>query len=246
MTTPSRPQRYTDLIQQIDGQRRAPVVPGSWVAVAPEDLSAGSGISLAKVVRGPNYTHAEGVAIQALWFLHDGREIPELRLTAVDLAELIDHAADVLRWLRNGVHPDRLAAEMLRAHRAAALARRALGDQPRHESAVELDPADIHKLRKLLQLSGVISELEIAWREMVRSRLPNLVRSLYLAGALEISRRAGRDLVFGSIPVERPGEWMPNTEGRPHPMIAVASPADLAAIGWFGETVKAAAVTRTP
>lgn len=71
--------------------------------VAAEDLAGGAGISLAKVVGGPEYVHADGVAIQAVWSLHDGREIPQLRLTAVEISELLESATDALRWLRNGV-----------------------------------------------------------------------------------------------------------------------------------------------
>lgn len=226
MTTTQRPQRYTDLVQQLDGQRRAPVVPGSWVVVAAEDLAGGAGISLAKVVGGPSYTHAEGVAIQAVWLLHDGREIPQLRLTAVELSELLDSATDTLRWLRNGVHPDRIMAEILRAHRSAALARRTLDETVRHPAtAVEagrriwLEEDDLARLRALVSVSRAIAELDDAWREMVRSRLPNLVRSLYLAGALEISRRSGGSFVG----------WEPGL-GEPHPAFARLAPADLAAM----------------
>jgi hypothetical protein len=158
-----------------------------------EELTGYAGISLAKVVDGPNYTHVDGHCVQAVWRLHDGREIPQLRLTAVGISELLESATDALRWLRNGVHPDRILPEMLRAHRAGSLARRTL-EADGDPGISRLSEDDRCALRAMVSVSGAISELEISWREMVRSRLPNLVRSLYLAGALEISRRAGRDL----------------------------------------------------
>lgn len=238
-----RPRHYADLVQQIDGKRRDPVVPGSWVVVPDGELASSPGISLALVVSGPSYQHADGVAIQAVWRLHDGRDVPQLRLTAVNLAELLESATDVLRWLRNGVHPARIQSEMVRAHRAASLAWRTYqvafgfeaspGGADAARNAVQLDAEDLHVLRSMVSTSAVIADLESAWYEMLRSRLPNLVRSLYWAGALEISRRS-----FEISPVAPPeifpylGEWKPNTAGVPHPEIAAAAPADLAAIGW--------------
>ncbi len=234
-STTARPRRYADLIHELDEKRRDPVIPGSWVVVAAEeDLAGGFGISLAKAVEGPSYTHVDGHCVQAVWRLHDGREIPQLRLTAVEISELLESATDALRWLRNGVHPDRILPEMLRAHRAGSLARRALeadGDPGRDPGIAWLTEDDRCALRAMVSISGAIAELEIAWREMVRSRLPNLVRSLWLAGALEISRRAGGDLT-GGTPGISPAAWQPNTEGMPHPVIAGLSAADLVAIGW--------------
>lgn len=232
-STAARPRRYADLVQQIDGKRRDPVVPGSWVVVPEGELASSPGISLALVVSGPSYQHADGVAIQAVWRLHDGREVPQLRLTAVDMAELLESATDALRWLRNGVHPDRILPEMLRAHRAGSLARRALGQggdlmrdpgisHGRDPGISRLGEDDRLTLQSLVEVSAAIADLEQAWREMVRSRLPNLVRSLWLAGALEISRRANREI----------SAWESNTWGEPHPLIAGLAPADLAAIGW--------------
>lgn len=238
-STSARPLRYVNLVQNLDGKRRTPVIPGSWVVVtADEDLAGAPGITLAKAVEGPSYTHVDGHCVQAVWRLHDGREIPQLRLTAVEISELLESATDALRWLRNGVHPDRIPAEMLRAHRAGSLARRAL-EADGDPGISRLTEDDRCALRAMSAVSGAIAELEISWREMVRSRLPNLVRSLWLAGALEISRRAGGDLtagvceISGISPEISPGAaWEPNTEGRPHPVIAGLSATDLAAIGW--------------
>jgi hypothetical protein len=139
----------------------------------------------------------DGSALGSVWTLHDGRRYGGSTLTRLDLAGVLEEATGLLASVRRGCDPSASDCEILRVHRAACLARRStvVGDA---QAA----------LVALIALDQAIADYELAWREMVRVRLPNLVTSLRTAGMCELARTAG---------------WEP---GTPHPRWVRACSAD--------------------
>lgn len=171
---------------------RPPIMPGSWVVVADVDFSRP--VELAIVADGPEYTHASGHALGEVWTLEDGSKRSGEDLTALDVPGVLVDATALLRTIRLGGRADDV--ETLRVHRVACLARRALGSGVGHRDL----------LTAIVEVDQAIGDMEMAVRDMIRVRLPNLARSLYDAGALALARSPG----WGS-----PGE--PGDPMDPHP-----------------------------
>lgn len=166
----------------------APVFVGSWVIAADRDLAQPVQISI--VVDGPDYDHMDGHALGEVWTLHDGTKRHWSELMVVDMAELLEVAAAILAAVR-GLRPVD-EDDRLRVHRAACLARR----------VVRATPEMFGPLVALVAYDDAIAEYEAAVREAIRVRLPNLARSLYLAGALALARSPA---------------WVPADPTAPHP-----------------------------
>lgn len=151
------------------------VLPGSWVVVSDRDLSVPQ--TLAVVLDGPTYEHADGHALGALWMLHDRSVRHQADLVAFDMANVLGDATRLLRSVRGCARVD--AAEVRGVCVAAGAARRVA--QP--------SPAMLDPLHALIELDAAIDELRQAADEMIEVRLPNVARCLFWAGALEMCRR---------------------------------------------------------
>lgn len=177
MSSPKRSRRYTELVNSPEDGKPPLIVEGGWVVV--RDPACERPLVLAVVTGGPSYTHVDGHALDAVWELSDGSARSVMDLTPIDLAELLREATGILSAIRSGRDPSQYAAQVLRTSRAACLAARAAATAPREH-------ADL--LTALVELDRSIAEHEAAWREMVRTRLPNLARSLWGAAACELAR----------------------------------------------------------
>lgn len=196
MSSARRSRRYADLVHRAEDGRRDPITVGCWAVVA--DQSCERPLALALVKDGPSYLHQDGHAIDAVWLLHDNSWRSHLDLTRLDLASVLEEATALLAGIRRGRNPAESDELILRTHRAACLARQSLPAVAGEEAGT---------LSSLVALDDAIAASEQAWREMVRTRLPNLARALHDAGACELARR---------------GDWEPG-EGRPHPSLLVES-----------------------
>ncbi len=172
--------------------QRVPVLPGCWVLTSDPELAEPA--ELALVVDGPFYEHAAGHALGEIWGLSDGSRRHHTELVVVDLGEVRRAAADALTALAVLRTVDE--AEILLVHRAACLARRVLARGDR-AAAPWLD-----ELRALVSADEEISALEIAGRDAICCRLPNLAAGLYWAGALALAGSPG---------------WVPGEPSNPHP-----------------------------
>lgn len=187
--------RYPGLVRD-PGDKPDPITVGCWVVVSDHDLERPLGLDIA--VDGPEYVHANGHAIGEVWTLAGGERRSADDLTALDMADVISDGASLLGEIRGGRFLVDREARILRVHRAACLARRAI---PRFG----LGPTQIdasHELASLVALDHAIADLEIAWRDLVHVRLHNLVKALSCAGALWLSNSPG---------------WVPGFRDRPHP-----------------------------
>lgn len=191
MSSPRRrPRGYLELVHHASDGRRPTLKPGCWAVVS--DPSLERPLALGLVSAGPHYQHEDGHAIAAFWQLHDGSWRSTSSLTRLDLAGVLEDATAALAAIRRGQNPETRGDAVLRTHRAACLARRAL-PQIAGDAAAQLEA--------LIALDVALADLEQAWRDMVRTRLPNLARALAAAAACELARLPG---------------WTPG-EGRPHP-----------------------------
>lgn len=117
------------------------------------------------------------------WETHDGATHPAANLVVLDVADVLREGAELLADIRHGryrMHGDQTG--ILRAHRAACLARSVVG-------RVLLGADALTTLDALVYLDGQIAAAEDAWRTFVHHGLPNLLASLAIAGALHQARR---------------------------------------------------------
>lgn len=184
------------ILQRANSKRRAlaavlpsaPVLVGSWVIYADPSLANNPEISL--VIDGPDYDHLDGHCLGEVWTLHDGTKRHFTSLTVVDMADLLEVAAATLAHVRRLRPVDE--GDILRVHRAACLAR-----------SVRNAPDEMTgPLVALIATDDAIAEYEIAVRDAIHVRLPNLARSLYWAGALALARSP---------------DWVPGDPLAPHP-----------------------------
>ncbi len=187
-----RPRRYSELVHHASNGTRAALEIGCWVVVG--DPWHEIALAIAMVVAGPEHISNAGYPPEQVWTLHDGVKRQVSDLSRLDLAGVLQEATEVLAGIRRGRDPEESDHAILRTHRAACLARRCsvTGDA-------------LAPLVALIALDEALAEYEAAWREMVRVRLPNLVRCLRDAAVCELARH----------PFWSPGE------GRPHPRWAV-------------------------
>lgn len=166
-----------ELVQPHHASDRAPILPGCWVVIADHDFT--HPVQLGVVADGPRYGHMDGHAIGAVWTLADGHERSELDLTALDVDSVLNDAVHLLVDVRRcRAVPD---VELLRVHRVACLARGAL-------AAGWPDITIRSVLEAMVEIDWEISQSQDAVRDFMRRKLPNLVRSLYEAGALALAR----------------------------------------------------------
>jgi hypothetical protein len=176
VTAGRRPRRYVELVHSAADGARPPVVVGCWVVVA--DRAGAKPLTLARVVAGPQYVHQDGHAIGEVWELHTGEQHNHMELTALDLRALVDEGRAVLEALRAGSRSPEYDEIRLRVHRAACLARRCRDGL--RDAVPVLDALDV--------IDQLISQTSDALRELVRVRLPNVARVLYLVGLCELAR----------------------------------------------------------
>lgn len=201
------PRRRTELVHGANDGNRPPIAVASWVVYVDRPPAPGplgtEHLELALVVGGPRYEHdPNGRVVAELWTLHDGQELRHVHLTAIDLAEVVADARRLvgdLRVLR--ADPERPTTR-LRIARAAEVARRFRPDRHTTYQAVPI-------LVALVGLDEEIADVDRAARELVRERLPNAARALWLAGMAELARQHP-DWAPGSAPHPR---W-PEMSGR--------------------------------
>jgi len=192
MTSARRqPRRYAELVHRIEDGKPAPLEVGCWVVVSDKDHAIP--LTLAQLIAGPHHQKQADETIAIYWQLHDGTWRPAHELTRLDLAGVLSEAAETLAAIRSGGNPEEREVTILRVHRAACLARRAQPTVTAPEAAA--------RLAELVTLDVALADHEQAWRDMMRTRLPNLARALAAAGALELARQPS---------------WTPG-EGRQHP-----------------------------
>lgn len=152
-----------------------------------------SHLDIAVVVDGPEFAHVDGHAIGEVWTTHDGVKRSRESLTPLDVGDVIADGACVLAEIRGGRMSADRESRILRVHRAACLARRPI-------SGLDRDSTD--QLASLVALDEAITEMEVAWRDLVGRRLPNLAKSLASVGLLLVGREPS---------------WEPGRPDRPHP-----------------------------
>ena len=183
--------RYTELAGRLGEGKPDPNEVGCWVVVLDRHIDVP--LELSQVCEGPHHRHMDDETIGRYWRLHDGAWRSELDLPRIDLAGMLTEATGTLAAIRRGSRPMDHDATILRVHRAACLARRALASPL----------ADRTVLESVVAVDFALADTERAWGEMVRTRIPNLIRAIAAAAALELAR-AGQS-------------WSPNVNGRPHP-----------------------------
>lgn len=195
-TGPRAKQRWSrraDLVHRAEHGKREPIVVGCWVVVADQDCERP--LAMALVSEGPDYVHQDGHALDEVWTLHTGEQRNRADLTPLDLAGILEDGARLLAASRSGgLHAGDDDVSILRVHRAACLAREAI--------ATVDDQATRDVLEAVVSIDEAICEAEVAWRDFVRTCLPNLARSLGTAGMLELARSP---------------MWEPNTDSIAHP-----------------------------
>ena len=182
--------RRADLVHRAEHGERQPIVVGAWVVVADQMLD--SPLALAQVTDGPDFIHQDGHAIDEVWTLHTGAMAHRADLTVLDVAAVLEDGARVLASICGGRLRECDDVEILRVHRTACLARKAID--------TVTDQRDV--LESVIAIDLAISDAEKMWREFIRVRLPNLLRALSTAGMLELARAP---------------DWTPNISSVPHP-----------------------------
>jgi hypothetical protein len=189
-----RDSRRAHLVHHQSNGARPTITPGCWVVVGAVGYEIP--LALALVAAGPEFVHEDDHAIDEIWTLHDGTRRHRADLTVLDIADVLEEGTDLLGDIRGGRYQPRSDdVGLLRVHRAACLALKV--------TALDaLGPEARALLDAVVNLDAAIADAEIAWRDLIRVRIPNLLNSLRIAGALELAREPG---------------WTPNTAGISHP-----------------------------
>lgn len=168
---------------------------GRWVVVT--DRYKRVAPSLALLITGPDLIDAFGTMTE-WWTTHDDRCHERDELTVLDLADVLGEAIGLLANIRAGRYrPGGDQTSILRVHRTACLA-----NQVPCRDRLATDVTDV--LDAIVHIDWQIAESEADLVALVRERLPNLVRAIALAAAIELAREPG---------------WEPNTAGIPHPWL---------------------------